>query len=45
MYRLKVILLYWKELMRLRKYCFDKNNPAKVIERMDTYFMKPEKGL
>ena len=22
---------------------FDKNDPAKVIERMDTYFMKPEK--
>src|SRR6185503_2469589 len=22
---------------------FDKNNPAKVIDRMDTYFMKPDK--
>jgi predicted GH43/DUF377 family glycosyl hydrolase len=22
---------------------FDKNNPTKVIDRMDTYFMKPDK--
>ena len=33
----------WKALMLHLKYLFDKNDPTKVIDRMETYFMKPDK--